>query len=176
MGEKFDSVTLARASIALALCISALILFRGTISIFSAFFIPAIIAGFSINVKKVFFPVTYLGLILITFFFFTTQIVFVTAYIFLSVAIRRFLLDEYLKVKIYLSNSIIYVILVIIILFSGLWFTEFFLQIPLHTMMLRLSGGNWFKYLVILLSESILIFVLNVIILQNIQFMSILDK
>lgn len=176
MRDKFDSATLARASIALALCISSLVLFRGTISIFSALFIPAITAGFSINMKKSFFLITYLGLILITLFFFTTQIVFVTAYIFLSVAIRKFLLDEYLKVKIYLSNSIIYVILVIIILFSGLWFTEIFLQIPLHTMMLRLSGGNWFKYLAILLSESILIFVLNVIILKNIQFMSKLDK
>ncbi len=172
MGEKYNSVTLARASIALALCISFLILFRGTISIISAFFIPAIIAGFSFNMKKLYFTFIYLGLTLVTLLFFTTQIVFVTSYIFLSVAIRMFLLDENLKVKVSLSNSIIYIILVIIILFLGVWFTEIFLQIPLHIMMLRVSGENYFKYFVILLIESIFIFIFNVLILNSLKFIS----
>ena len=172
MRENYDSATMARAAIALALCISSLILFRGTISIVSAFFIPAIIAGFSFNVKNLYFSFIYIGLILITLLFFTTQIVFVTAYIFLSIAIRMFLLDEYLKVKASLPNSIIYVILVIIILFLGLWCTEFFLQIPIHTMMLRLSGGNYFKYFGILLIESIFIFIFNILILNSLKFIS----
>ena len=83
-----------------------------------------------------------------------------------------FLLDENLKVKVSLSNSIIYIILVIIILFLGVWFTEIFLQIPLHIMMLRVSGENYFKYFVILLIESIFIFIFNVLILNSLKFIS----
>jgi len=157
---------LSMSAISLALSVLFLIMFRGPISILSTFIIPPIIVLFSLNNDLRYYVLTSLGLIIISSIFFPTQIVFVTLYILLAFFIRFLFFNNKNELKIKVPSVITYIILVMISLYLGIRITQIIFLVPLHTMMLRLSGGNPINYIGILIIEAIITVSVNIIFLR----------
>ncbi len=157
---------LTRSAIALALCVVSLLLFRGPTSIVSTFIIPAVIVLFSSGRERSSFLYIATGLLIMTGLFFQTQIIFVLGYLLLSIALKRFLLDSEMKVRISPFGILKYLLSVILVLFVGIQLTQILFLIPLHDMMLRLSNHQPVRYFAILLLEGGVITVLNLLILK----------
>lgn len=157
---------LTMAAFTLALSSVSILLFRGPISILSAFLIPAIIVLFSRGDGIAYYILIFMGLLLTSLIFFQTQLIFASGYVFLAVGLRLFLVDSNRNLKLSLSKLFLYLVSVILILFSGLWFTEKLFLVPLHTMMLKLSGGQFHVYLGILLIESVLVISCHILVLK----------
>lgn len=151
--------TITRASFTLALSAVCIMMFRGPISIVSTFLIPPIIVLFSNRYISLYYILTFMGLVLMTMIFFPTQLVFVFTYILLALV-----LDNITKKggKYPSFNKIItYISLTIITLFIGIRLTQLIYMIPLHTMMLRISRGNFFFYFAILFVEAFIVSMFN---------------
>ena len=157
---------LSTASIALALSVVSLFLFRGVTSILSTFMIPAIIVLFSKKDDLTVFAYTAFGLITVTVLFFQTQIIFVTGYLFLSLALKHYFMESEMKLKISLSGVVKYLLIVVAVLFVGIQLTQIIFLIPLHDMMLRMSNADPLRYLGILLLEGVAITLFNLLILK----------
>jgi len=157
---------LAYAGIALALSVVSLMIFRGPVSIVSTFIVPAVVAIFA---RKKLFPyylLTSMGLLIMTFVFFITQIIFVIGYILLSIALKILFIDSEINIKVGWQGFLIYTLLVIVVLFMGIQLTQTVLSIPLHDMMLRMSNHRYSIYFAILLLESIAITLINFLIIK----------
>ncbi len=153
--------TLTASAFALALSIINLMLFRGTISILAACFVPAIIVIFSKGQKMNYYLYVSVGLFLVAPMFFQTQIVFVAGYVVLALGMRLLLIDRDLNLRRGLVSSAGYVLLVAVILWMGMILTEYLFLIPLNSMMIRLSKGSNVLYMGILLLEGLLVFLVN---------------
>jgi len=158
--------TLLMSAFSLAFCILCLLAFRGSLSVASAFIIPAVIVAFSRNCGISYYVLTYTGLMVVTFIFSQTQMFFVMAYLLLSFALKGLLVTPDLEIRFKLVNIIIYILLTTAVLYTGIRITQWYFLVPLHRMMLILSGYNDLRYFVILLLEATLVFVLNAIILK----------
>jgi len=90
--QKFSRM-LTMAAFTLALSSVSIFLFRGPVSILSAFLIPAIIVLFSKGYGIAYYILISMGLLLTSVLFFQTQLIFTTGYAFMAVALRLFLLD-----------------------------------------------------------------------------------
>lgn len=163
---KEQTYVLTRSTIALALSVVSLLLFRGPVSIVSTFIIPVVIVLFSKRKELTSFIYIATGLLMMTVLFFQTQIVFVIGYLLLSITLKHFFLDSDRKVKLSFSGILQYLLTVIIILFIGIQLTQMIFLIPLHDMMLRLSGNDPLRYFSILLVEGIAITLFNLLILK----------
>lgn len=157
---------LTRSAIALALCMVSLLLFRGATSIVSTFIIPVVIVIFSKRKESASFIYISAGLLMMTALFFQTQIIFVIGYLLLSLVLKNFFLDSTMKMKVSLSGIVKYLISVIVVLFIGIQLSQIIFLIPLHDMMLRISGNNPLGYLGILLLEGIVIILIHLLILK----------
>jgi hypothetical protein len=144
----------------LALSVLSLLLFRGPISIVSTFLVPAIIVLFSGN-KNGGYVLTSMSLLTVTLLFFPTQTIFVIGYILLGLFLKLLAFDSNLRVKLINLNFILYVIITALVLFLGIRLTELIFLVPLHTMMLRISGNTPLLYVGILIVEGILISIFN---------------
>lgn len=156
---------LTMSAFALALSVLSLLLFRGPVSIVSTFLIPAIIVLFSRGELKSYFLVSA-GLFITTLLFFPTQIIFVATYILLSILINIFFITSDLKVKTSPIGVLGYILIVSLVLFVGIRLTELVFLVPLHTMMLRISGNNMLVYSGILFLEGIFVSIFNIGILR----------
>ncbi len=157
---------LTRSAMALALSVVSLLLFRGPVSIVSMFIIPVVIVLFSKRKELTSFIYIATGLLMMTVLFFQTQIVFVIGYLLLSITLKYFFLDSHRKVKLSFSGILKYLLTVMITLFIGIQLTQMIFLIPLHDMMLRLSGNDPMRYFSILLVEGIAITLFNLLILR----------
>ncbi|WP_422485874.1 hypothetical protein [Gudongella sp. DL1XJH-153] len=157
--------TLTMSAFALALSVFSLLLFRGPISIASTFLIPVIIVLFSRGQLKSYLLV-YAGLFTTTLLFFPTQIIFVATYMLLSALLKVFFITSTFKVNISLLGVIGYILIVSLVLFVGIRLTELVFLVPLHTMMLRISGNNFLSYSLILVIEGIFVSIFNIGILR----------
>ena len=157
---------LTMAAFTLALSSVSIFLFRGPLNILSAFLIPAIIVLFSRGYGISYYILIFIGLLLTSALFFQTQLIFTAGYAFLAVGLRLFLVDQNMNLKLRISKILLYMGSVILILFSGLWLTEKLFLIPLHTMMLKISGGQIPVYLGILLIESVLVTLCHILVLN----------
>ncbi len=156
---------LTMSAIALALSVVSLLLFRGPISILSAFIIPAVLVLFTSGERKT-FPFTAIGLIIMTGLFFQTQIVFVPGYLFLALFLRRFFMDSEREMKVSLAGVLLYIATVMLILWIGIQLTQMIFLIPLQDMMLRLSGHDPLRYAGILFAEGAAITLFNLLLLK----------
>jgi len=152
--------TLTMSAFGLALSVLSLLLFRGPISIVSTFLVPAIIVLFSGN-KNRGYVLTSMSLLTVTLLFFPTQTIFVIGYILLGLFLKLLAFDSNLRVKLINLNFILYVIITALVLFLGIRLTELIFLVPLHTMMLRISGNTPLLYVGILIVEGILISIFN---------------
>lgn len=150
---------LTRASLALAISIVCLILFRGPISIVSTFLLPPIIVLFESGKALLYYLLTSMGLFITTLIFFPTQLIFVLTYLILALALM--MLRKKRDRKISPFNTLLYLFLTIIALFVGIRLTQLIYMIPLHTMMLRISNNNPLFYFLIILMEAVLVCVFN---------------
>jgi|GEM_PF-1138911 len=157
---------LTRSAIALALCVVSLLLFRGAISIVSTFIIPAVIVLFSKRREITSFIYVSTGLLMMTVLFFQTQIVFVIGYLLLSIVLKHYFTDSAMNMRISLLGIVKYLLSVILVLFIGIQLTQIIFLIPLHDMMLRLSGDDPIRYFLILLVEGIAVTLINLLILK----------
>lgn len=157
---------LTRSAVALVLCVVSLLLFRGPSSIISTFIIPAVIVLFSSHSKPTSFLYIATGLMMMTGLFFHTQIIFVIGYLSLSIALKHFLLDASMKVRVSPFGILRYLLSVILVLFVGIQLTQILFLIPLHDMMLRFSNNQLVRYFAILLLEGGVITVMNLLILK----------
>lgn len=155
------------AALTLALSSVSIFLFRGPISILSAFLIPVIIVLFSRGYGMVYHILVSMGLLLISLMFFQTQLIFTAGYALLAVGLRVLLLDRNMNLKLSIIKTLLYLVFVILTLSAGLWLTEKIFLIPLHTMMLKLSGGKILFYLGILIIESILVTLCHILVLNG---------
>ena len=158
------------AAFCLALSALSLLLFRGPVSLISAFFIPASILVFSINQGKVYYSLTTSGLLLLAIFFFMPQTFFVLGYILLAILFRILFLKTGQS---FLSNKLKVLVALLstsFILFLGIRLTQWVFLIPLHTMMVGISKGNPFIYGGILLLEGFLVLSINL------AFLSLLNR
>jgi len=155
------------AAFTMALSSVSLLLFRGPISILSAFLIPVIIVLFSRGYGRSYYILIFIGLLLVSALFFQTQLIFTAGYGLLAVGLRVFFLDRDMFLKLGISKMLLYLGSVVLILFSGLWLTEKLFLVPLHTMMLKISGGQIHVYLGILLIESVLVTSCHILVLNG---------
>lgn len=155
------------AALTLALSSVSIFLFRGPISILSAFLIPVIIVLFSRGYGMVYHILVSMGLLLISLMFFQTQLIFTAGYALLAVGLRVLLLDRNMNLKLSIIKTLLYLTFVVLTLSAGLWLTEKIFLIPLHTMMLKLSGGKILFYLGILIIESILVTLCHILVLNG---------
>ncbi len=163
---KNQTKTLLMSAFSLALCILCLLAFRGSLSIASAFIIPAVIVVFSRNCGVFYYVLTSTGLTTVTFLFLQSQTFFVIVYLLLSFALRRLLVSPDMEVRLKPVGVIIYILFTTAILYIGIRLTQWYFQVPLHRMMLILSGYNDLRYFAMLLVEATLVFALNAIILK----------
>lgn len=159
-------MTLTSAAFVLAFSILCLLLFRGPVSITSAFAIPAVIVIFSKGHGTRYLLYVSMGLIAVVMAFFQTQTIFILGYLLLSLALKFLLLDPDMNVKIRFLPSLGYILSVMLILYGCIRLTEAVFMIPLHTMMRSLSGNRPLLYAGILLIESLFVFFFNTIILR----------
>ena len=157
--------TLTMSAFGLALSVLSLILFRGPVSIASTFLIPAIIVLFSAN-KLEGYALTSIGLLSVTLIFFPTQLVFVSSYVVLGLLLKLLAVSSKLKVKFNPIKFIIYTTITSLVLFAGIRLTELIFLVPLHRMMVGISGGNPLVYAGILLFEGLLVATCNFSILK----------
>lgn len=157
---------LLMSAFSLAICILCLLVFRGPLSIASALLIPAVIVVFSKRCGISYDVLTSAGLIAVTFFFFQAQIFFVIAYLLLSFGLKVLLVSPDMTVRLKPARVIIFVLLATAVLYIGIRLTEWVFMVPLHRMMLSLSGHNGLRYFAMLLAEGTLVFVLNAAILK----------
>lgn len=158
---------LTMAALTLALSSVIIFLFRGPISILSAFLIPAIIVLFSRGYGTIYYFLISMGLLLISLMFFQTQLIFTAGYAILAVGLKVFLVDSNMNLKLSISKILLYLASVVLILSAGLWLTEKIFLIPLHTMMMRISGGQILMYLGILIIESVLVTLCHILVLNG---------
>ncbi len=102
-----------------------------------------------------------------TFLFFQAQTFFVIAYLLLSFGLRLLLVSSDMKVIFKPFRVIIFVLLATAVLYIGIRLTQWVFLVPLHRMMLSLSGYNDLRYFAMLLAEGTLVFVLNAVILKT---------
>ena len=152
--------TLTMSAFGLALSVLSLLLFRGPISIFSTFLIPAIIVLFSGN-KNGGYMLTSIGLFVVTLLFFPTQLIFVSGYVVLGLFLNLLAVSSSLQVKFNPIKFIIYTIITSLVLFAGIRLTELIFLVPLHALMVGISGGSPLAYAGILLLEGLLISIFN---------------
>lgn len=155
------------AALTLALSSVSIFLFRGPISILSAFLIPVIIVLFSRGYGMFYHILVSMGLLLISLMFFQAQLIFTAGYALLAVGLRVLLLDRNMNLKLSIIKTLLYLAFVVLTLSAGLWLTEKIFLIPLHTMMLKLSGGKILFYLGILIIESILVTLCHILVLNG---------
>ncbi len=158
--------TITLAAFVLSLCIICIMLFRGSMSIMSSLLIPPLIAVFSLNQKKIYWLYVTLGLILTVSVLFNTQIIFVSGYILLALALRYLMAGRDSNINTGFFNSAAYIILSMAVIILGIMLTEKVFLIPLHSMMLRISGGKLVVYTGIIFVESALIFISNIMIFK----------
>ncbi len=156
---------LTMSAFALALSVLSLLLFRGPVSIVSTFLIPAIIVLFSRGELKSYLLVS-VGLFIIALMFFPTQIIFVATYMLLSALLNVLFITSDFKVKTNPLGVLGYILIVSLVLFVGIRLTELVFLVPLHTMMLRISGNNMLFYAGILFLEGIFVSIFNIGILR----------
>ena len=157
---------LLMSAFSLATCILCLLVFRGPLSIASALLIPAVIVVFSKSCGILYHVLTSAGMIAVTFLFFQAQVFFVIAYILLSFGLRLLLVSAGMEVRFKPFRVIIFVLLATAVLYIGIRLTEWVFLVPLHKMMLSLSGYNDLRYFAMMLAEGTLVFVLNAVILK----------
>ena len=154
------------SAFSLAFCILCLLVFRGPLSIASALLIPAVIVAFSKNHGLLYYVLTSAGMIAVTFLFFQAQTFFVIVYLLLSFALRLLLVSSDMTVRLQPVRVIIFILLAAAVLYIGIRLTQWVFLVPLHRMMLRLSGDDPLRYLAILLVEGTAVFALNAAILK----------
>ena len=155
------------ASLSLAISSVCIVLFRGPVSILSAFAVPATLVLFSRGYGRLYPVLVSLGLLLISLMLFQTQIVFAASYLAMALAIRLLLLDAEMNLSVGLGRGLLFQAIVALLLFAGLWLTEKLFLIPLHTMMLRISGGRAEIYVLLLVLEALLISACNILLLKG---------
>jgi len=160
------SVLLASAALALALSLLCLMVFRGPASLGSALIVPAILVLFSRNGGNTYYLLVSSGLLLATLLLVQPHLIFAAGYLLLAQAIRFLLISPTGGLSMRPVRLLLYVIAASGVLFLGIWLTEILFQIPLHQMMLRISGQNPWVYLVILLVEGFLVGLANIAIFR----------
>ena len=156
-GESRKLSVLTMAAFALCLSVIAFLLFRAVLSFLAAIVVPVVIVMFDRTDHRRYYLLMTAGLILFSFLFFRTQLVFVIGYLLLSLAMRSALLTPDMNIKITPLRVSLYALLVSLALFICIRLTELVFSVPLHGMMLRMSGSNPFIYLLILLIEGLLV-------------------
>lgn len=131
-----QKTALVGAAFCVALSAVSLILFRGPISILSAFFIPSAILIFSANQGRAYYGLTSAGLMMFTFFFFLPQTFFVLGYILLAQVFRILFLKNHQKLS-FLPLSVITALLFSsLILFLGILLGEGLLVLIINLLFL----------------------------------------
>lgn len=164
--RRWQTEALASAAIALALSVVCLIIFRGKVSIISTFIVPAVIAAFSRKYGLFYYFLTSAGLLMMTFLFFNTQIIFVLGYIMLSIGLKKFMINSEMKVKFRWPYFLAYTTLVMAALFIGIQLTQAIFSIPLHDMMMRISNYRYSRYFFVLLLEGVAVSIINFMIVK----------
>ena len=160
-----NSILVARSALSMAMSLMSLLIFRGTVSILSAFLIPAIIVVFAGNFGLPYYILTTGGLLLTTFLLFPTQILFVMGYALLALFLKPlFLKEERLRTN--FPRVLIYAATASFVVFIGIYLTELIFLVPLHSMMIRLSGGRPLIYVLIIGAEGGLIALSNILLLK----------
>lgn len=160
-----NSILVARSALSMAVSLLSLLIFRGPVSIFSAFLIPAIIVVFAGSFGLPYYILTTGGLLLTTFLFFPTQILFVVGYALLALFLKLiFLKGERLRTN--FPRVLVYAATASLAVFIGIYLTELIFMVPLHSMMIRLSGGSPLIYGFIIGAEGGLIAISNLLLLK----------
>ena len=154
------------AALALAVATVMLLIFRGPVSIVSAPVIPAVIVLATRKSRPAHTILLAAGLLTVTLVFFQTQLLFVTGYLCLALALKLLLMPANMKVRLRPLPVLLFLLITGIVLFAGIWLTERLFLVPLHQMMLRLAGHNPLRYAAIILAESLLICTINVTLLK----------
>ena len=158
--------SLTSAALALAVSTVCLLIFRGPVSIVAALIIPAVIVLFACQNKPLYSGLLSIGLLVVTLLFFQTQLLFVAGYLCLALALNNLLISADMKVRLHPLPVMLYLLVTVIILYGGIRLTEHLFLVPLHQMMLRLSGHNPLRYAAIIFAESLFICAFNVVILK----------
>ena len=158
---------LTQASLTIATSFAVAFLFRGTTSLLAAMIIPILLFiflhKFSLNDTLI----VSFALILLTFIFITTQTVFMFIYACLGFALRLLIPKE--KQNILFYRLLLYWILVNATLLIGIILTELLFAIPLHTFMLRISGGNALIYTLILSLEGLIVATFHTLLIRKLK-------
>ena len=158
--------SLTMAAFAVVLSAVGPMFFRGPLSLVSALFVPAVLVLFTKDGGPVYHALTAVALLAVAAMFFQTQIVFVLGYVLLSFALRLLVTAPNLTLRLQPALVAGYTLLAVVVLFLGIRLTDFIFGIPLHTMMLRISGNNLWVYFSILLVEALLVSGLNIAFLK----------
>lgn len=155
--------TIARPALGLAICVICLLIFRGMASLLGAIFIPPVLAVFTYRSSKTILLGVIISLTIISILFFTTQTIFVIIYILLALNIRAFF-PQMNKRKYFFP---LYIAATMISIYTGIRLTQLMFMVPIHTMMVRLSSGNIFIYMLIITIEGSLAGFSHYIIVKN---------
>ena len=149
--------SIAASGMALTLCMLSLMLFRGLFSLLQALIIPVILALLASRQPRVYTFAAGVSLLVLTLVFFPTQFVFMMIYLLMTfLLLNLLLLTQSGSLRCWLL-FFPYLMLNSVLLYIGLRLTDFAFATQLHTMMLRLSGDNRFRYAAIMLVEAIFI-------------------
>ncbi|MDW7655977.1 MAG: hypothetical protein SCM11_02255 [Bacillota bacterium] len=156
---------LAVSSLALTLCLLSLMLFRGVLSLLQALIIPILIVLLAASQPWIYTFAAGLSLLVLTLVFFPTQVVFMAVYFMMAIFLWGLVSLMKSKSRKRWLLFIPYVILNSLLLFFGLRMTDFVFQIPLHAMMLRLSGDDSLRYAAIMSLEAAFISGLHLLVI-----------
>jgi fucose 4-O-acetylase-like acetyltransferase len=153
---------LTMAAFAVALSAVGPMFFRGPLSLVSALYVPAVLVLFTKDGGLTNQVLTAIALLAVALLFFQAQIVFVLGYVLLSFTLRLLVAAPNLTLRLQPALVAGYTLLAAAVLFLGIRLTDFIFGVPLHAMMLRISGNNLWVYFGILLVEALLISGLNI--------------
>lgn len=146
---------LPQASMTIAVCLAVAFIFRGTTSLISAMIIPIVLFLFLNSFRLIDYIIISIVLIILSLLLITTQVIFVSLYTILGIALRLLIFNGK-PIKIIFSLTI-YSLIVILSLFIGIILTETIFLVPLHSFMLQISRHNILIYFMILAIEGIII-------------------
>lgn len=152
---KKSSRLIAIGSIAIAMAMLPILLFRGTTSILAMIITPIIIGAWFYRTDRRYVVSVILAYLFLVAIVATTQIVFAMMYL-----LQGWVLDYLFYHTSYIrySHRILYALVSLFSILMGMSLTQLFIQIPLISIMIRLGGGILGFILIVLIQACVVSF------------------
>lgn len=156
---KKSSRLIALGSLAIAMAILPILLFRGTTSILAMIITPIIIGAWFYRTDRHYVMSVILGYLLLVAMMATTQIVFAIMYL-----LQAWVLHQTHKLR--FLHWMLYTLISLLTILIGMFLTQTLIQIPLISIMIRLGGGILGFILIVLIQACVVSFTHLIIYMQ----------